>query len=530
MEIDKKKTIDDEAGAFALEFIENNLYLTVSRAELENNISLNFITQYVQKVDDIGDIDVNAIQQAIEKINEPFLVAKLKEPELEVKIFEDKMSATARIVGRIEPGEFPKETALKQLNDAGVTFGLDLQEIDRLIENPGESFIVAVGKNPVNGIDATINFTHDINEKRGTPKEIEGGRVDYKNLELFLAVLENEVLAEKIPATKAENGSTVTGSELRGKDGKDKRIKIGKNVKNEENLYIAKIAGQLIANSDKIDILPILELRNDIDFSTGNISFPGSVVVRGNVQAGFEVKAQGSVLVHGNICGGIVEGKTVEVKHGIQGATNSYVKAVETVSAKFIENTTVYAGENVIVADAILHSRISAGRKILAVGSKGIITGGYLSAGDEINAKTIGTPMAPPTTVEVGVSPMLKEEYVRLRTEYNEATEKLDGVQKSLKLLKPTEQSTVEPNRLELYTKLIRNKFALMERVTEIKDRIAFIENEFESLTNGHIKCSGSLYPGVKLVINNIIYPIRDVFEYSSFYAENGEVKFSSYS
>ena len=530
MDIDTKKSIDDEAGAFTLEFVETDLYLTVSRAELENNVSLNFITQYLKKIDNIIDIDVNAIKQAVEKVEEPFRIAKEKPPSVEVKISDDKMTATAKLIGKVAPGKFPKETALQQLNAAGVTFGINANEVDKLIEQPGNGFIVAVGKEAVSGKDAEIKFAHDITEKRGTPKEIEGGRVDHKNLELFLAVLENEVIAEKIPATKAENGSTVIGTELRGKDGKDKRIKLGKNVKNEENLFIAKIAGQLVANNDKIDVLPILELKNDIDFSTGNISFPGSVVVRGNVQAGFEVKAQGSVLVHGNIYGGIVEGKSVEVKHGIQGATNSYVKAEEIVSAKFIENAVVYAGENIIVSDAILHSKISAGRKVLTVGSKGIISGGYVSAGDEINAKTIGTPMAPPTTIEVGVSPMLKEEYVRLRTEYNESSEKLDGVQKSLKLLKPTEQSVVPPNRLELYTKLIRNNFALMERTTEIKDRIIFIENEFEHLTNGRIKCSGSLYPGVKLVINNIIYPIRDVFEYSTFYVEDGEVKFSSYS
>lgn len=530
MDIVTKKSIDDESGAFTLEFIEDGLYLTVSRAELENNVSLNFITQYLKSVDDIENVEIASIKQALEIFNESVKIADVKKPSLEVKISDDKMSATARIVGRVATGEYSKETLLQELNTAGVVFGIDDVEIDKVIQSPKSNFIVATGKPSVDGKDAEIKFTHDINEKRGIPKELDGGRVDYKNLELFLAVLEDELIAEKIPATKAESGTTVIGTELRGKDGKDKRIKLGKNVKCEENLFIAKIAGQLLANNDRIEVLPILELKNDIDFSTGNISFPGSVVVKGNVQAGFEVKAQGSVMVHGNIYGGLVEGKTVEVKHGIQGAANSYVKATETVVAKFIENAVVYAGENIIVSDAVLNSKISAGRKVLALGAKGILSGGYISAGEEINAKIIGTPMAPPTTVEVGVSPMLKEEYVRLRSEYKESTEKLDGIQKSLKLLKPTEDSLVPANRLELYTKLIRNNFALMERITEMRERIEYLENEFDSLANGRIKCSSDVYPGVKLVINNIIYPIRDVFNYSVFYVENSEVKFSSYS
>lgn len=68
---------------------------------------------------------------------------------------------------------------------------------------------------------------------------------------------------------------------------------------------MSQVSGHVILENDKIFVSNVLELVN-VDNSTGDIDYEGDVVVKGNVLAGFTVKATGDITVSG-----IVEGATV---------------------------------------------------------------------------------------------------------------------------------------------------------------------------------------------------------------------------
>lgn len=523
-----KELINDATGNFSIEVREDNMYLDVAEKSTELNVTFNAVKKLLTEMD-ASNIDEKAIARAIEN-KESIIVAQIAKPQLDIYIEDEDMKAAVLIKGSVKYKNFTKEEVFQKLKLAGVTAGIDEAGIEKAIANAGHRQTIAIGKKATDGKDAIISFKKDIAGERGKPKELEGGRVDYKDLDLFLAVTENEIIAEKTPATAGEEGYTVKGKMLKAFPGKDKRIKTGKNVLVEDNIYIAKISGHLQITNDKIEVLPVLQLNGDIDLSTGNITFPGDVNVKGSVQSGFFIKAEGTVTIQGSIQGGSVEGKVIDVKQGIQGAVGSYVKAQERVVAKFIENATVYADDIIMVADSVLHSKLSAGHKVIITGSKGIIAGGRVSAGEEIDAKNVGTQMAPPTIIEVGVNPSLKEEFIKLKDLYREATVKQESVKKSLLIIKPDENAVVPENRQELYIKLTRANFTLLGEIDEMKKRLIYIEEEFSKLSNGKIKCGGSIYPGVKLIINNIVYPIRDILQFAVFYVEDAEVRFSNYS
>ncbi len=449
---------------------------------------------------------------------------------VKVSISDDDMQAFACVTGSDAPGEISQAELIEELKQYGVVFGVDATALEDVRIKPGNTFAVAKGLLPVDGKDSEYIMKYEVSEDKGRPKETAGGRVDYKNLDLFTAVMENDIIAEKIMPSKGTHGSTVKGKLLKARDGRERRMVIGKNIALEENILRSKISGHLIVGRDKIEVLPVLELKADIDLSTGNIDFPGNVLVKGSIQAGFIVKAGGNVQIQGSVFGGTVEAQNIEVKHGIQGANHAYLKARDSVIAKFMENAEVMAGENISVSDAILHSKVSAGKKVTATGGKGIIAGGHVAAGEEIDAKTIGTHMAPPTVIEVGINPMMKEEFLTLRNEYKNAAEMFDSTQKSMHLIKPTEDAIVPSARIELYRKLTNTHEALSTRVKEIKERLYDLESEFDKAKDGKIKCSGYVYPGVKLVINNIVYPVRDNMQFSLFFVSGGEIKFSPYS
>ena len=529
MNSDFKETCHDKTGHFYIEVRDDSMHLTIIEKNDESNITFNSVKELLSKMNAIG-IDEKAIADTIANKNKDAIVAKVEKQRVDLFIEDNDMKALVAVSGSGKYKSLVKEDVLQELTKTGVIFGIDEDAIEKAINNPGNKYIVAIGKKPVDGTDAQIKFKKDVTGERGKPKEIEGGRVDFKDLDLFLGVNENEVIAEKILATAGEDGSTVKGRLLKAIAGRDKRIKVGKNVIVEENIYTAKIAGHLQVTNDKVEVLPVLQLKSDVDLSTGNIIFPGDINIKGSVQAGFLVKAEGKVVIEGSIQGGSVEGSIVEVKHGIQGAPDSYVQAQEMLSAKFIENAVVSSAGNIVVTDSILHSKVSAGKRLSMTGSKAIIAGGRISAGVEIDAKNVGTQMAPPTVLEVGVNPTLKEEYVKLKEAYKETTIKQESIKKSLILIKPDEKSEVIESRQELYTKLIKANFTLLGEIETMKNRLFYIEEEFSNLSDGKVKCNGSIFPGVKLVINNIVYPVRDILQFAVFFVEDGEIRFSTYS
>ena len=50
-------------------------------------------------------------------------------------------------------------------------------------------------------------------------------------------------------------------------------------------------------------MFPVYVVPGDVDFSTGNIDFIGSVKVMGSVRNGFSVKAEGNVEIMGRLEG-----------------------------------------------------------------------------------------------------------------------------------------------------------------------------------------------------------------------------------
>jgi len=206
-----------------------------------------------------------------------------------------------------------------------------------------------------------------------------------------------------------------------------------------------------------------------------------------------------------------------------------YIKATETVVAKYIENATVSAGKDVIVSDVILHSKVSAGKKVVVEERRGLIAGGQISAGEEIRAKIIGTQSATSTDIEVGVNPALREEYQTARKEIKKLEFDLEQAQKALNILRAMNQSTMPPDKREMLLKLTKAQFHLIGQTETLRNRLAEIEIALEEMRYGHIKVADTVHPGVKLVVGTLVKPIRDEVKFAKFYAEDGEIKTGSF-
>lgn len=451
------------------------------------------------------------------------------EPEIQVQISRDRMEATLQIIKPKNSKPVTHESILEKIQTTGIVFGINHTALQQAFERPGHQVIVARGESPVEGTNAFIKHHVDLGAQ-GKPVELENGKVDFRNLNMFTIVQEGDLLAEKIPATQGISGTDVMGNSVSPKPGKDIVLPVGKNVQVLDSFKIvAAIAGQLLIANNKIHVVPVIEIKGDVDLSTGNVEFVGNVVVRGSVQAGFTIKAEGNVEIFGTVSGGTVEGKNIIIKMGVQGMGRGHIKAVGDVVAKFIENATVYAGNDVIVSEVVFHSKINAAKKVIVQGKRGLIAGGKVVAGEEIVAKTAGTQMATCTELEVGINPVMREEYQLIRKEIKKLEVNLDQAQKALNILKSMDQSSMPADKREMLLKLTKAQFHLVGQIETMRNRMAEIELAFEEMKYGRIRVAESIYPGVKIVVGALIKPIREQLSYTSFFAEDGDIKIGSF-
>lgn len=174
----------------------------------------------------------------------------------------------------------------------------------------------------MHGTDGRVMLTVDLEEDR-KPLEKADGKVDYKDLVRLRNVLKGKLIAKIIPAQPGKLGMTVTGDELAFKAGKEAHFKIGKNVliDNDGTSMYAAIDGLVtLTDNGKINVFPVYEVNGDVDYSTGNIDFVGTVVIRGNVLSGFTVKSAGDIRVVGGVEGAeLISGGSIEITGGIIG-------------------------------------------------------------------------------------------------------------------------------------------------------------------------------------------------------------------
>ena len=521
---------------YLLNIKEDGVYFIVyPYVDEQIHFELSDITMLLDE-QEIKDYDAELIAQTIRegngeevKIAETNCLKEEKDPKIEISISKNRMEASLRIE-MDENSKSPTEEMIREkINQAKIVFGIQEEEIKKLAQLSTCDAVIASGIPPQNGEDAKLIKYFDL-DKCGRPEEVEHGKVDFKNLNLFVIVKKGDLLAERIPQTAGTPGMDVLGGIVAAKPGKPLRLPVGKNTKLiDDNKIVSELDGQIVLVNNKIMVDPRLEIKGDVDVSTGNIEFTGSVFIKGSVQAGFAVKATGDVEIMGTVSGGSVEARNITIKAGIQGMQRGKIVAQEDIRTSFAENAKIIAGRDLYISEAILHSSVSAGKRIIVDGRRGVIAGGAAVAGSEIRVKSAGSQMDTSTKLEVGINPMLREELQKTKKMLSEAQEALDQAQKAVKVLKGIPKENLSPSRQEILLKLTKAQFPLAGEVKKHKDRLNEIENEVISLKDGKVKVADVVYPGVKIIVGSFIKNIRSKEQHCTFYAEDGEIKTGLY-
>ena len=525
-----------EAG-YLVEFLQDGVYVTVYpsdgtemlfelsdvRQTLQENGVIDYEVIELSKIireaagqpRKIADGFVDVMEEEEDAIKaEPETQEHAEEPDEEeyagivVDVSRDQMLATIRY-DTTKGTKIPSEDDVKAaLEEKGIVFGINEEAIKAGVRSL-TPFVAAEGLPVQHGENARIERKFDLSAK-GRPKIDEFDHADYKNMNLFVLAKKGDLLAVRIPQTDGTPGKNVFGLDMPSRTGRPIPVPQGKNteIRNENELY-ATIDGQIVDSTRKIDIDPHLEIRSSVGAGTGNIDFIGGVSIKGNVEAGFIVKATGDIEIGGMVNGAHVEGRNVFIKGGINGQNRGLVKAAEDVQAMFAENANIEAGRDISVADAILHSQVRAGNRVYVEERRGIITGGSIAAGEEIRCKMVGNAAAVATKMAVGVDPSLQKEYVERCRECKEDKARLKQITQMLNTLGKIDVSRLPQQRIDQINALTRSQFPLAGKIKRAEKEIQALEEAMGRMNDGKIRVMDTVYPGTRITINSVIMNVQ---------------------
>lgn len=316
-----------------------------------------------------------------------------KAPEFSVRIAKDRHEAFLSVSGA-EPDEELSENDIKEyLTGQGVVYGLMSGNIHSFCTHHSHEVRCAEGVLPVDEDDAEMQYLFRTDGGR-TPVKREDGTVDFGDLGIVQDVKKGDVLCRIIPPKPGKDGIDIFGKPVLHRKCRLPSFPSGHNtVLSDDKLELrAAIDGCIEYHKDLLNINDTFYVRGNVDGSSGNINFTGTVVIQGDVTEGYSVKAGGDITVHGLVAGATLSaGGNITVSNGVNGMSGGSLTAGGDITARYFQNATLKCSGD-IYADVLMNCDAQAGNCISLRGPNSSLMGGRCIAGQQIYAKTIGTP------------------------------------------------------------------------------------------------------------------------------------------
>lgn len=308
-----------------------------------------------------------------------FLVTKRVLPQIEFS--EDKVKAYLVIPHpKITEGEAVFEGCLKAAKKAGVKNINEIAIKKTLISRTfGKQVLIAEGVAPQPGKDGYLAYR--LGSKGGEK------------------VFPGQLLATRVLAKEGKGGEKAAGGPIPPPPVKETKIIAGHGVVlSKDGLHAwSSMAGEVVWDGTIVSVEEVHHLKGPSLEKSGD--FTGRLIVEEDIKKDISLSATSDIEVNGN-----VEAATLKSSSGIKvkgSITKARIEAKGDILADSVSESNVKTSSGNVVTKEIKNSRVEAGKKIVALGRKGII-GGSITAGEEINAQTVGDESGTVTQLTVG--------------------------------------------------------------------------------------------------------------------------------
>ncbi len=423
----------------------------------------------------------------------------LDKEHLKVEFRANNMEAYVSV--EMKNGTFKREVIIDFLEENNIREGISETAIDCLCkgEYTQKPILIAQGKIPLKGEDGRYEyfFRTDVQKK---PKVLADGSADYKDIEWFEVVKEGQKIAYYHGAGEGTDGYDVFGNAIKARKGTEKRVLKGKGFRLEEDkkTYTALYNGMIRLEGEELSVVNHVEL-DEINMTTGNIFFDGSIHIRGNVCSGMVVKATGDIVIDGNVEAATIETEgSVMLKKGMNSSGSGIVKAGKNVVSRFFDATQVTA-EGSIEVDKCLNSRLSA---------KGMITanrtfaGGVASSESGFHLNNVGNHAGLKTVLKVQTNETARNDYYNILFNIKDVTRQLEVLNRTYSDLME-KHTAQERSEMELFQKVEKAVFIKQKQLDKMKELEVKLKRIIDKEKLVSVVITGTAYEGTVVEIGS---------------------------
>lgn len=461
--------------------------------------------------------------RSVREVSEQIVGAR-RDGEFALTFSDDMMIARLTLIAP-QGGKPVGDQVVDALREQGVVYGLLHQQIDAaLAAGHCEDWVIARGDSPVEGTPTRFEALFMEQEKQ--PASLDDRAViKYSDLSHLLLVHPGDRLMRRIAPTASTNGTNIKGEPVLAKPIPDlpfaHDLQGAAPDSKDPNLLRATLAGQPMLADNGVIVNPVIEVP-DVDLSTGNIDFEGTIRVTGDVKAGMRIKVTGDVIVSGTVeAAHIVAGGNVAVQGGVIGHADTHAGAQSlpastariicqgSVQALFMEHAHIEAGDAILIDRSARQCELIAQNEIIVgkAGSKiSQIIGGLSQASLLVKASMLGSSTGIKTQVQVGFDPYLHEQ---LQDKERLLQQKFEEIDRVLKLIIYFEHN---PKKAEggVGAKVEATRVQLLCDINALSEEIKQLSDESELMDKGRVEVAKTIYYGVEVRVGQQVWQAPD--------------------
>jgi len=504
--------LDEDSGELRVDWEPTDDLPAVNMAMLEQALASNGYSEF-QFYDDALTAFVAKSQTATTLLT--MALGKRLDGEFSLRLEEDLMTAYLTLIPP-KGGRTVNARLIETIQNRGIVFGILHDQLKTaMAAGRCENLIIAQGIAPQHG--APTRFKSLLATKHVSPMPIDESAVtQYHDLAPLLLVARGDRLMRRFPAVTGTCGTNIKGEIVLAEPIIDvpfgAALQGAATAADDTDLLVATTAGQATAAKDGVSVNPVIEV-SDVDLSTGNIRFDGSIRVKGDVKAGMQLIVSGDVIINGKVeAAEILAGGNVRVKGGVVGrailptdlrtrpAAIAKIRCKGSVQAQFMEHADIKAAESIMVDEGVRQCELAAGNEIIVgktSSTAGQIIGGRAQAANKVKAMRLGSSAGVSTHVQVGVDPFLEK---KLKERAELLQHKLAEMDRVLKLIAYFKKDTVRA------AGGIADKVEATHRHLAVEINAAVTEQNLLNTTNVNVDhaqvcCRKMIHEGVEIHI-----------------------------
>ncbi|MFZ6658428.1 DUF342 domain-containing protein [Undibacterium sp. TJN19] len=513
--------VDETAGTLHMEYAPAENSAPPDISAIESALQASAFAHYYIDPSALSDFAKMCRES---KDKQSMQIGARRDAEFSLEISDDLLSAWLTL--HPAQGGKPIGNAVNDaLREGGIIHGILHGELDAaLAAGVCTHLLIAEGEPERPGVAGRLEPLFG-SQKNIVNQRDELAIIKFQELSHLLLVHAGDELMRRVPPVPGKFGMNIKGQVILAKPMPEMafgaQLQGAAPAESDPDLLLATNGGQPMLVPDGVIVNPVLQVP-DVDLSTGNISFEGTIHVDGDIKAGMRLSVTGDVIVDGLVeAAEIIAGGNVAVKGGVIGlaekkvgtqnlsAATSRIKCGGSVQALFAEHAHIEAGNSIQLEQNARHCELIA-RKEIIVGKPGSgvgnILGGRTQAALLIEAATLGAVVGAKTQIQVGFDPYVDEQIHGKEYEIGRKAAELD------QLIKLQAFFVTHPQKAAggVGEKVEAKRLYLLAELDQLDADIAALEEQQELIDKASVKIIKKIHEGVEIQIGKQKWQVKE--------------------